>query len=64
MAVQIIDPKPHHSVVKEVLCRDCGVKLSYTPNDIKRKSHTDYTGGTDEYKTIKCPSCSNTIYLN
>ena len=44
MVVRIIDPNPHPSVVKQVLCRNCGVKLEYTPADVSKRTVTDYTG--------------------
>lgn len=63
MTIKIVDEGPDPSVVKEVVCRNCGVKLSYTPNDVKLKVYRDYDGGSDSYKYIKCLKCNNTIVL-
>jgi hypothetical protein len=35
MAIRIIDPGPHKSVVKEVICQNCGATLEYTPADVQ-----------------------------
>jgi len=61
MTVRIIDPEPSSKVVKEVVCRNCGVKLAYVPNDVKSETHTDYGGGSDTYKYIDCPSCNKKV---
>ena len=61
--VRIVKVEPHSSVVKEVVCRNCGVTLEYTPSDIKEDYSTDYTGGTDYYKYIKCPPCGHEVQV-
>ena len=45
--VTVVSTVPHPSVVKEVVCRNCGATLSYVPMDIKEEVHTDYGGGRD-----------------
>ncbi len=55
--VKIIDATPHKSVVKQVICRNCGCTLEYVPCDIKTTTSRDYGGGTDVFKYIECPSC-------
>ncbi|QFR55737.1 hypothetical protein JC221_091 [Yersinia phage JC221] len=45
---------------KQVSCR-CGAVLSYTPQDIKEKVSTDYTGGRDVYRMIQCPVCNKEV---
>ena len=59
--VDIIDPTPDPSVRKEVVCRHCGVRLSYIPRDIKVKRYTDIDGCSDAYNYIECPSCQTNI---
>lgn len=59
--VTIVKTEPHPSVVKEVVCRSCGATLSYVPNDVKSRMVSDYGGGRDEYKHIKCPNCSKEV---
>jgi DNA-directed RNA polymerase subunit RPC12/RpoP len=61
--IRIIDTKPHKSVVKEVVCKNCGSTLEYTPSDVQRSYTTDYTGGKDYYNFVKCPSCSHEIVV-
>lgn len=34
MAVVVVDKGPDPSVVKRVICQNCGAKLEYTPRDI------------------------------
>lgn len=61
--VRIIDPIPAQSVVKQVLCLNCGVKLEYVPNDVKKVDGRDYSGGSDGHEFINCPSCSKKVIL-
>lgn len=63
MTVTIVDPTPDPSVVKHVICRKCGVKLAYVPNDIKTYKHTDYTGDTDTYHYILCANCNDKVHV-
>lgn len=63
MAVRVIEEKPDPSVVKQVVCRTCGVKLEYVPQDVQSYQHTDYGGGTDTYKYITCPKCSEKVFV-
>jgi len=57
MAITIVDEKPHRDVVKQVVCRNCGCTLEYTPNDVREDRETDYTGSVDIYKRIDCAKC-------
>lgn len=61
MAVRIINPEPDPSVLKQVICRKCGVKLEYAPIDVTSKEVSDYGGGSDTYRYIECPNCKNKI---
>jgi hypothetical protein len=61
MAIRIIDPNPHKSVVKEAICQNCGVTLEYTPSDVKEQVVTDYGGGSDMVKWIDCPKCGHDV---
>lgn len=63
MAIKIIDERPAKSVVKRRICKNCGVKLEYTPNDIKEYHGTDIGGGPDGRTWIDCPKCENEIVL-
>lgn len=59
--VEIINKEPHKSVVKEAICRNCGVTLAYVPADIKRDYESDYTGDKDYFNCISCPNCNKII---
>jgi DNA-directed RNA polymerase subunit RPC12/RpoP len=61
--VTVISTTPHASVVKEVICHNCGATLQYTPNDVKEDYSTDYTGDKDYYKFIKCPPCRKKVVV-
>lgn len=57
MAVEIIDEGPDPSVVKEIICKKCGCKLRYVPNDVKVICYRDYD--TDIF--IVCAKCKNRV---
>jgi DNA-directed RNA polymerase subunit RPC12/RpoP len=59
--VTVVSTVPHPSVVKEVVCRNCGATLNYVPADIKREESRDYTGGLDVSYHIKCPPCGHQV---
>ena len=63
MTVKIIDPNPDRSVVRECICRNCGVKLSFVPKDIQSKTYKDYDDESDTSYFIQCASCSEPIYV-
>ena len=58
MTVRIVDPNPDPEVVKNVVCKHCGVKLEYVPNDVKSRHGTDIGGGPDGQEWVDCPNCS------
>jgi len=57
--VTVVSTAPHPSVVKEVICRNCGATLNYVPADVQERTESDYGGGRDIVKFIKCPPCGN-----
>lgn len=59
--VKVISTVPHKSVVKEVVCGNCGATLEYIPADIKSRVVRDYGGGSDTYYSITCPNCKETV---
>lgn len=61
--VKIVDKTPHRDVLKECICRNCGVTLEYTPADTTTYVRTDYGGGSDTYREMDCPNCCETIQL-
>lgn len=59
--IRIIDEKPDASVIKNAICRNCGVKLEFVPADVKEKYYRDIDGSGDTERWIDCPRCSNRI---
>jgi hypothetical protein len=55
--MRIVDPNPQKSVAKQTACKHCGILLEYVPNDVTQTFHTDYSGSTDAWWYIRCPSC-------
>lgn len=62
--VTVVSKPPHRSVVKEVVCRNCGCTLEYVPRDVKERVEVDYGGGRDVYHYIDCPECSNQVTVS
>jgi len=61
--VKIIDEEPDPSVVKQIICKSCGVKLEYVPNEVTRQDGRDYSGGADGCEFIMCPKCKKTVVI-
>lgn len=62
MSVKIIEEKPDPSVAKQVICRSCGAKLEYFPNDVVILWRgTDYSGCSDGAKGFQCPKCDKNV---
>lgn len=57
--VRVVSQVPHTSVVKEVICRNCGATLEYVPADINQRTVSDYTGDHDTVYFIQCPPCGH-----
>ncbi len=58
MAIEVVEDKPDPSIVKSVICRNCGVKLQYLPLDIQRTVYREIDGGSDTAHWITCPKCN------
>ena len=56
--IRIIKTEPHKSIVKEVICRNCGTTLEYTPNDVLVDYTTDYLGDRDYFSYVGCLACT------
>ena len=56
--VRVVSSIPDHSVVKQVVCRHCGITLEYVPNDVKEDHGKDYSGGAYQQEWVDCPQCS------
>lgn len=61
--VKIIDETPDPSVVKRIICKSCGSLLEYIPNEVKKYSGRDYSGGPDGHEWIDCPKCGKSVIL-
>jgi predicted RNA-binding Zn-ribbon protein involved in translation (DUF1610 family) len=61
--VRVVDPGPAPEVVKQAICRSCGARLEYVPNDVKTYNGKDYSGGSDGQDWIDCPQCSKRVIL-
>jgi hypothetical protein len=60
VTVEVIDKGPHKSVVKQVICRNCGATLEYTPKDVQHKTYC-VMGESDTCSFIVCPQCKNSV---
>jgi len=61
--VEVVDPTPDPKIIKHKSCTNCGVRLAYLPIDIKSRTGTDYSGGSDGSTWIVCPSCNANVIL-
>jgi RNase P subunit RPR2 len=62
MAIRIVETKPDPSVIKQVICKNCGVKLEYLPIDAQHKTYTSF-GDTESYSCITCLNCAEEITI-
>ena len=61
--VRIIEHKPAPEVVKQVVCKNCGALLEYTPSEIQKYAGVDISGGPDGMWWINCPQCGKRVVL-
>lgn len=61
--VKVINTMPDASVIKRVVCRNCGATLEYTPNDVQQRKSIDCTGHVDIDSMIVCPKCDEWVYV-
>lgn len=59
--VTVVSKPPARSVVKEIVCQNCGSTLEYVPRDIEKQVTVDYGGGRDIDYFIRCPECSERV---
>ena len=60
---RLINDGPDPSVVKRVICKNCGATMEYVPADVMSKTVHDYGGGSEDYRYIICLKCLDPIYL-
>lgn len=63
MTVKIIDEIPDPKIVKQITCRNCGVRLEYVPNDVRERNGTDYDEGPNGEEWIDCPNCGKRVII-
>lgn len=61
MAVKVIQPEPDPKILRHVTCRQCGSRLEYLPIDVQHRDYKDYTGVSDTYYWIDCPTCRSQV---
>ena len=49
------------TILQRRTCNQCGSILEFAPSEVLRGKITDYTGGTDVYKYIKCLKCGHEV---
>jgi uncharacterized protein with PIN domain len=62
--VRIVELKPDPSVVKQVVCKNCGAKLEYVPADIHSEYVRDYGGVGEMQNWITCPNCNHAVTVS
>lgn len=50
---------------KQVRCAQCGRMIAYVENDVEERHGTDYGGGPDGMRFVRCPAsdCPKPIVL-
>lgn len=61
--VKVVNEQPDPKVVKQIVCKSCGVTLEYLPIEVKVYNGTDYGGGPEGHEWIDCPQCQNKVIL-
>ena len=51
---------------KQVDCGDCRATIEYLPEEVEEHHGTDYGGGPDGYRRVKCPreKCKGHGYIS
>lgn len=61
--VKIFNPEPDESVVKTIICRECGVKLQYVPYEVMNYTNRYYDGTSVDIRYIDCPNCVSRVHI-
>lgn len=51
------------SMIKRCTCKNCASVIEYKGYEVKQLKSTDYSGCTDIYKYIVCPTCFERVYV-
>jgi hypothetical protein len=54
------EEQPDPSVLKTKICKNCGFKVKYVPNDIKARA---YTGPDDVRSYVLCSNCKKEVWV-
>ena len=60
--IEVVGKDPKH--MKQCSCKNCATVLRYTENEVTTKTSTDYGGGLDTWKSIRCPVCGNKVTVS
>lgn len=60
MAIEVINKVPAQSVLKTVVCKNCGWEHRYAPIDVNHSVSHDYDGFSETWWYIRCqnPTCT------
>ena len=61
MTIVVVDKGPDPSVVRKVVCQQCGATLAYTPRDVQFSTSAGIDGTYDTRSYIRCPKCKEII---
>jgi DNA-directed RNA polymerase subunit RPC12/RpoP len=65
MTIRILSIKPPREVIKKAVCKNCGARLVYTPNDVEHvPGCSGGYGEYDSYDRIICPNCQKGVIVN
>jgi hypothetical protein len=58
--------KPRKEKARQVRCENCDSLIEYAPEEIQERNGTDYSGGPDGWKRVKCPAagCKGHGYID
>lgn len=63
--MRVVNKVPDPSVVKHIVCRNCGVTIEYVPKDVRNLwTGTDYGGGPDGADGFNCPECNELVHTS
>jgi len=60
MAVRVINEIPDKSVLKEEICKMCGIAIEYAPIDVRSQRVTCFDE-SETFRWVGCPKCKSKI---
>ena len=49
--------------IRRCSCKHCASILEFTNSEVTKYTAKDYGGGSDTYRYILCPNCSERVYV-